>query len=325
MSTARADNDSWEITESVGATALGVAASRAAETRSENPLISDPFAQVFLDAAGNGVWNWQSAPLPQQIVEVAPELPLQRQAMIDYMASRTAFFDRFFVEATGAGIRQAVILAAGLDSRAWRLPFKRDGPDGTTVYELDQPRVLDFKSSTLESSAMPDHGAEPTCNRIAVPVDLRHDWPAALREAGFDASAPSVWSAEGLMPYLPAAAQELLFDRIQELTVAGSRVAVEALGPKFLDPEFRAKRRERMDRLRALMAQIDPGRQVPRTEELWYFEEREDVGDWFRRHGWSVTVTPSDELMAGYGRAAPKQIQDTVPGNLFVAAQRAGS
>lgn len=75
----------------------------------------------------------------------------------------------------------------------------------------------------------------------------------------------------------------------------------------------------------ALMAQIDPGRQVPRSEDLWYFEEREDVGDWFRRHGWSVTVTPSDELMAGYGRTAPKQIQDTVPGNLFVAAQRAGS
>ena len=318
MSGARTDNDSWEITESVGATALGVAASRAAETRSENPLISDPFAQVFLDAAGDGVWNWQSAPLPPEVVEAAPELPLQRQAMISYMASRTAFFDRFFNEATGAGIRQAVILAAGLDSRSWRLAW----PDGMTVYELDQPRVLDFKSSAVESSTLAGHGAEPACNRIAVAVDLRHDWPAALREAGFDASAPSVWSAEGLMPYLPAAAQELLFDRIHELTAPGSRVAVEALGPKFLDPEFRARRRERMERLRTLMAELDPGRQLPRMEELWYFEEREDVGDWFRRHGWDVTVTPSDELMAGYGRQAPKEVQDAVPGNLFVAAHR---
>ena len=127
------------------------------------------------------------------------------------------------------------------------------------------------------------------------------------------------------MPYLPAAAQELLFDRVQGLTVAGSRVAVEALGPKFLDPEFRAKRRERMDRIRALMAEVDPQREIPRTDELWYFEEREDVGDWFRRHGWDVTVTPSTELMAGYGRSAPKEVEDQIPSNLFVAAQRAGA
>ncbi len=312
---ARTHNDSWEITESVGATALGVAAARARETRSENPLISDPFAQVFLDAAGDGVWNWHSAPqLPAELIEAEPELPLQMQSMVGYMASRTAFFDQFFLDATKAGIRQAVILAAGLDARSWRLPW----PDGTTVYELDQPRVLEFKSSTLA-----EHGAEPACNRVAVPVDLRHDWPTALQQAGFDASAPSVWSAEGLMPYLPAAAQELLFDRVQGLTVTGSRIAVEALGPKFLDPQARAKRRARMDRIRAFMAEVDPQREIPRTDELWYFEEREDVGDWFRRHGWDVTVTPSDELMASYGRKAPKEVKDTVPENLFVAAERA--
>jgi len=311
---ARTDNDSWEITESVGATALGVAASRAAETRSENPLISDPFAQVFLDAAGDGVWNWHaSRPLPAELIEAEPEVPLQMRSMVGYMACRTAFFDQFFVDATRSGIRQAVILAAGLDARSWRLPW----PDGTTVYELDQPRVLEFKSSTLA-----EHGAKPTCNRVAVPVDLRHDWPTALQQAGFDPSAPSAWSAEGLMPYLPAAAQELLFDRVHGLTVAGSRVAVEALGPKFLDPEYRAKRRERMDRIRSLMAEVDPQREIPRTDELWYFEEREDVGDWFRRNGWDVTVTPSDELMAGYGRKPPTEVEDEVPGNLFVAAQR---
>lgn len=311
---ARTDNDSWEITESVGATALGVAAARAAETRGENPLISDPFAQVFLDAAGDGVWNWHAAgQLPEAVVEAEPSLPLQMQAMVGYMASRTAFFDKFFLDATGAGIRQAVILAAGLDARSWRLPW----PAGTPVYELDQPQVLDFKASTLA-----EHGAQPACHRVPVAVDLRQDWPEALRQAGFDATAPSVWSAEGLMPYLPAAAQELLFDRVQGLTVPGSRVAVEALGPKFLDPQLRARRRERMDRIQALMAEFDPDRQVPRTDELWYFEEREDVGEWFGRHGWDVTVTPSDELMAGYGRAAAKEVQDNVPGNLFVAAQR---
>ena len=190
---ARTDNDTWEITESVGATALGVASARAAETESDNPLISDPFARVFLDAVGDGVWNWHSAPqLPPELVEAEPELPLQMQAMVGYMASRTKFFDTFFLDATRAGIRQAVILAAGLDSRSWRLPW----PDGVTVYELDQPRVLDFKASTLT-----EHGAQPACNRVAAPVDLRQDWPKALQQAGFDASAPSVWSAEGLMPY----------------------------------------------------------------------------------------------------------------------------
>ncbi len=314
---ARTDNDSWEITESVGATALGVASARAAETRSENPLISDPFAQVFLDAAGDGVWNWHSAPqLPAELIDAEPELPLQMQAMVSYMACRTAFFDQFFLVTANAGIRQAVILAAGLDSRSWRLPW----PAGTTVYELDQPRVLEFKLSTLA-----EHGADPACNRVAVAVDLRQDWPAALRQAGFDPSAPSAWSAEGLMPYLPAAAQELLFERVQGLTAAGSRVAVEALGPKFLDPELRSKRRERMDRIRAVAAEVDPQREIPRTDELWYFEEREDVGDWFGRHGWDVTVTPSLELMAGYGRRAPQEVEDLVPGNLFVAAHKPGA
>jgi len=314
---ARTENDSWEITESVGATALGVASARAAETESENPLISDPYARVFLDAAGDGVWNWHAGPqLPAELIELEPDLPLQMQAMVGYMASRTAFFDTFFLNATQAGIRQVVILAAGLDSRSWRLPW----PDGTTVYELDQTKVLDFKASTLR-----EHGAEPACNRVPVAVDLRHDWPTALQQAGFDASAPSAWSAEGLMPYLPAAAQELLFERVQGLTAPGSRVAVEALGPSFLDPEARAKRRARMDRVRDFMAKADPQREIPRTDELWYFEEREDVGDWFGRHGWDVTVTPSAELMAGYGRRAPNEVQDQVPGNLFVAAQRAGS
>lgn len=310
----RTDNDSWEITESVGATALGVASARAAETESADPLIHDPFARVFLDAAGEGVWNWHSAPeLPPEVLEAEPELPLQMEAMVGYMASRTKFFDSFFLTAANDGIKQAVILAAGLDARSWRLPW----PDGVTVYELDQDRVLDFKLTTLT-----DHGAQPACDRRAVAVDLRHDWPKALLAAGFDPSQPSVWSAEGLMPYLPNAAQELLFERIDELAAPGSRVAVEALGPSFLDEELRAKRRERMDRVRDALAKVQPDREVPRTDELWYFEEREPVGEWFGRHGFEVRVTPAAELMEGFGRAADPAVKDLVPGNEFVFARR---
>ena len=312
---ARTDNDTWEITESVGATALGVAAARAAETESENPLISDPFARVFLDAAGEGLWNWFAAPdLPAEIVEAQPDLVPRMRGMVDYMAARTSFFDQFFLDATRAGVHQVVILAAGLDSRAWRLPW----PDGTTVYELDQPRVLEFKSSTLR-----EHGAQPTCNLVPVPVDLRHDWPAALRQAGFDPSAPSAWSAEGLLPFLPAAAQELLFERVQALGAAGSRIAVEAPGSDFLDQASQAKQRENMQQVRDLMAKLEPERDIPDVTDLWYFEEREDVGDWLRRNGWDVTVTPAEALMASYGRTAP-DVEDAAPKTLFVAAERAG-
>src|ERR1700752_5210670 len=161
MSVARTDNDTWNITESVGATALGVAAARAAETESEKPLISDPFARVVLDAAGDGMWNWFASPdLPAEIAEAEPDLKPRMQGMVDYMAARTSFFDQFFLHATRAAVPQVVILARGLDSRAGRLPGP-DGPDGTTVYELDQPRVLEFKSSTLRGN-----GAAPTCNLV---------------------------------------------------------------------------------------------------------------------------------------------------------------
>ncbi|OBG36280.1 class I SAM-dependent methyltransferase [Mycobacterium sp. E3198] len=311
---ARTDNDTWEITESVGATALGVAAARAAETESENPLIRDPFARIFLDAAGEGMWNWFAAPdLPAEIAEAEPDLKPRMQSMVNYMAARTSFFDRFFLDATRAGVPQVVILAAGLDSRAWRLPW----PDGTTVYELDQPRVLEFKSSTLR-----ENGALPTCNLVHVPVDLRHDWPAALRQAGFDASLPSAWSAEGLLPFLPAAAQELLFERVDALGVAGSRIAVEAPGPDFLDEAAIEKRRADMQRVRDLMAKLQPERDIPDVHDLWYFEEREDVGHWLRRHGWAATVTPAEELMAGYDRRPPQGVEDAAPKTLFVAAEK---
>ena len=312
---ARTENDTWEITESVGATALGVAAARAAETESEDPLISDPFARVFLEAAGDGMWNWfAAANLPAEIVEAEPDLKPRMQGMVDYMAARTSFFDQFFLDATRAGVHQVVILAAGLDSRAWRLPW----PDGTTVYELDQSRVLEFKSSTLR-----EHAAQPTCNLVHVPVDLRRDWPAALQQAGFDASAPSAWSAEGLLPFLPAVAHELLFQRVQTLGAAGSRIAVEAPGPDFLDQGAIAKRRENMKRVRDLMAKLEPDRDMPDVQDLWYFEEREDVGGWLRRHGWDVTVTPAEELMARYDRRPP-DIEDAAPKTLFVAGERAG-
>jgi methyltransferase (TIGR00027 family) len=312
---ARTDGDSWEITESVGVTALGVAAARAADTKSENPLINDPFAQVFLDAVGDGGWDWfGTAELPLEIAQAQPDVPLRMQGMVDYMASRTAFFDHFLLDATKAGVLQVVILAAGLDARSWRLQW----PNGVQVYELDQPKVLEFKSSILQ-----EHGVQPTANLINVAVDLRQDWPAALQQAGFDASAPSAWTAEGLLPFLPAAAQDLLFERVQTLAAAGSRLAVEAPGPDFNSPEARERQRSRRQRYCALAAQL--GREqdeFPDFEELWYFENRADVGAWLGGHGWEVSVQTAEEMMARYDRYPPKGVEDGTPRNLFVSAER---
>ncbi|MDF0585145.1 SAM-dependent methyltransferase, partial [Bradyrhizobium yuanmingense] len=141
--------------------------------------------------------------------------------MGNYQAVRTHFFDAYYREAADAGIRQIVILASGLDSRAYRL----DWPAGTTVYEIDQPKVLEYKSATLR-----EHGIEPVAQRREVPVDLRFDWPTALHDAGFDASLPTAWLAEGLLMYLPAEAQDRLFELVTELSAPGSRIAVETAG-----------------------------------------------------------------------------------------------
>jgi methyltransferase (TIGR00027 family) len=270
---------------------------------------------VFLEAAGDGMWSWfGSAELPPEIIEADPDVPLRMQGMRDYMASRTMFFDEFFIEATEAGVRQVVILAAGLDSRSYRLPW----PDGVTVYELDQPQVLEFKSRTLQ-----EHGAEPTAKVVNVPVDLRDDWPTALRQAGFDPAAPSVFSAEGLLPFLPSGAQDLLFERIQELTSVGSQVAVEAPGPDFNDPGLRERQRAQLERYRELAAKLGREEQdYPDFEELWYFEERTDVGDWLLEHGWDVSVLATEDMMALYDRQPPEGIEDGSPDTLFVTAQK---
>lgn len=305
MSVPRTDDDTWNITESVGATALEVAAARAVESESENPLISDPYARLFLDEAGAGIWSLFAQPTLPDDADVRAQL----QAMVDFMAVRTAFFDQFFMAAAHAGVRQMVILASGLDSRVWRLPW----PDGITVYEVDQPQVLDFKTRTLSR-----HGARPGATLVRVPVDLRQNWPQALRDAGFDPDRPTCWSAEGLLRYLTASAQDLLFERVHALSAPGSRVATNAVGAEAFDPEWLARQRDQMDRLRAAAARL-VNNDVVDVEELWYPQERTDVGSWLTDHGWVATTTPLDDWLTRYGRN--HTAKDLMP-NLFVSAHR---
>ena len=296
---ARTDGDSWDIIEGVGATALGVAWSRAQEQRSECPLFTDPYAQMFVDAAAERGWR----PPPEHIVE-------RIRAIGGYAASRTKWFDEFFIAAGANGIEQAVILAAGLDARVWRLPWI----GGSVIYEIDQPKVLAFKAETLGRQE-----ATPAARYVPVPIDLRDDWPDALRRAGFDASEPTAWAAEGLLPYLPAEGQDLLFERIHDLSAHGSRVAVESFGAGFFDPEYLASHREK---LRQDREEAGAGEDAFDVQDLWFIEERTEVVDWLTGHGWEVTAVAAADLMDRYGRCAAGEADDATPRTVFVEGQR---
>lgn len=296
----RTDDDSWDITEGVGATALSVARARATETEAGCPLYTDPYAHFFIEAATEA--GWRSPFMDDQ--------PQRAKAMAAYIASRTKFFDEFFTAAGANGLDQAVILAAGLDTRAWRLRWI----SGTTVYEIDQPKVLEFKERVLDA-----HRAKPAAGYAAVAVDLRQDWAAALRDNGFDPSTPTAWSAEGLLPYLSATAQDTLFERIDELSAEGSRLSVEAFGPVFYSPELLARRRERMEQARRDAAEGGQP-EIPDVTRLWYLEPRTDVAQWLTERGWEVTAISAVDLMAHYQRPAPDDLEDAVPDTVLLDA-----
>jgi len=309
MSSLRTDDDSWDIATSVGATAVMVAAARAAETDKDNPLIRDPYAKVLVAGAGTGVWEFMlDNEFVAKVADSDPEVAAIVEHMGSYQAVRTHFFDEFFTAAAGAGIRQIVILASGLDSRAYRLPW----PAGTTVYELDQPKVLEYKAATLNQ-----HGATPKAPRREVPIDLRFDWPKALREAGFDPSVPTAWLAEGLLMYLPADAQDRLFEQVTELSAAGSRISAETVGIHAADR--RERMRERFERLAAQFG-IDDTLDVG---ELTYEDpDRADVAVWLDEHGWQSTAVTSQDEMRRLGRAVELADTDGDSFATFVTAEK---
>lgn len=288
----------WDITEGVGETALGVAWSRAQETESQCPLFCDPYAQVFVDAAVERGWQ-----LP------AADLAARLRSISGYAASRTKWFDEFFIAAGANGIVQAVILASGLDARAWRLPWV----DDTVVFEIDQPKVLAFKVETLRT-----HGATPAARCVPVPIDLRDDWPLALREAGFDPAEPTAWAAEGLLAYLPADDQGVLLERVHGLSARGSRIGVEDFSSVAVESGYLAKRREQ---LRQYRREAGIAEDAPDVSDLWHLDKHIDVSGWLTEHGWTVTAVEAAGLMDRYGRGGSNA--DSTPPSIFVEGQLA--
>ena len=283
----RRDGDTWDLASSVGATATMVAAGRAMATRDPRHLIDDPFAEPLVRAVGIDFF----VKMIDGELETSPfgdEAPERVEAMINGMAMRTKFFDDYFVQSTtGGSIRQAVILAAGLDSRAYRLPW----PSGTVVYEIDQPKVVEFKTRVLA-----DLGARPTTERRTVGIDLREDWPSALTAAGFDPAVPTAWLAEGLLIYLPPDAQDRLFDVVTAQSAPGSALATEYV-PGIMDFDA-AKAREMASNLRDRGLDLD-------MPSLVYPGPRSHVMDYLGRKGWSVTGVPGPELFRRNGLSPP--------------------
>ena len=282
--TGRYDGDSWDLASSVGATATAVAARRAMASKGPNPLIDDPYAEPLVNAVGVEAF----IKMMNGEIELTDDDPaFTPRRLAEGMAVRTRFFDSFFTEAAAAGVRQAVILAAGLDTRAYRLTW----PSGTVVFEVDQPQVIEFKTRTLA-----DLGAAPSADRRTVAVDLRDDWVGALRDNGFDSERPTAWIAEGLLGYLPPDAQDRLFDNITALSSAGSRI-----GTGYV-PDMRdriAKRgREISERWRRLGLNLN-------WSELVYDGERNDAAQYLTGQGWQTTEHTTPELYSANGFEFP--------------------
>ena len=298
----RTENDTWDLASSVGATATLVAAARALASTSEDAVIDDPFAAPLVRAVGLDFFtNLLDGKL--DLSQIPGRSPEQAQSMIDSMAVRTKFFDDYLMAATASGVRQAVILASGLDARAYRLAW----PDGTVVYEIDQPDVIAFKSQTLA-----DLGATPTATRRTVSIDLREDWPTALQTAGFDASQPTAWLVEGLLIYLPPDAQDRLFDLITRQSAAGSTVGTE-YAPGIMD--FNTEKAREMS---APLAEHGLDVDMP---SLVYAGQRSHVMEYLRQSGWQVEGSAREELFAKYGLPpSPDEGDDLLGGIIYVSA-----
>ena len=293
----RTDDDSWDITTSVGSTALFVAAARALEARKPEPLAVDRYAEVFCREAG-GHWS-------DVLDGTDPDSMMMSEFgvhFVDFQAARTRYFDEFFTRATDAGVRQVVILAAGLDSRAYRLGW----PVGTVIYELDQPQVLEFKRGVLEK-----RGETPTAERVEVPVDLRDAWSQVLRDKGFDPARPAAFLVEGLLVYLPATAQQELFAGIDALAAPGSHVGVEDNEPMpdEVFQEVRAAEREAGGDM--IYFQLIYNERVARADE------------WFGQRGWAAEATPLAGLLRRLGRPLPdagSESESMIKSNTLISA-----
>ena len=301
---------SWDITTNLGETALCVAAQRAAETAQPEPLIRDEFAALLVGAVDEPGWQTMAG---GDLSWLGPEDDIRRRAARagrEYVATRTIFFDDFCSAATESGIQQVVILAAGLDARAYRLGCLC----GLPVFEIDQPAVHDFKASVLGH-----HGAAPLAELHSVSTDLRDEhWPYALEGAGWQRSSPTAWLVEGLLPYLTSAEHDQLFRLVTKISASASRLAAEVYHhhTTHLGEQRLAKWREEAD---AMVEEIGAGVDV--TQYIKH-QDTSDTESWLIQNGWTATSRDSRIEMARLGRPIPTDLADVAPASSLVTAIR---
>ena len=282
---ARNDRDSWDLATSVGATATMVAAARAAASRHPDPVINDRFAEPLVRAVGLDLFT-RVASGETDFADIDGGVGFPR--MTDTFAARAVFYDQFFAAAGAAGLRQVVIVASGLDARPYRLSW----PTGTTVYEIDQPEVIEFKTATLAR-----FGAIPTAEHRPVGIDLRADWPAALQAAGFESAEPTAWLAEGvLIGFLPPEAEVRLLDEVTALSAAASRFAADFGTVAGQSETAQQQNRTMTTRWREHGLDLD-------IAGLAYPGEHIDVAAHLQAHGWDTTESTLQDLFTAAGLA----------------------
>ncbi|MGB6162519.1 MAG: class I SAM-dependent methyltransferase [Pseudonocardiaceae bacterium] len=294
--------DDWDIVSGVGITALMVAAARAMESTRDDALIDDPYAESFIRCSETTVpmpTKWATINNSANQSETDQQWANYWTVMSGYLGVRSRFFDEYFHDASTAGVRQVVLLAAGLDTRAFRLSW----PERVELFEIDQPKVLEFKDSVLA-----EQGALAGCTRHVVPIDLRADWPETLLGASFDPQRPTAWLAEGLLPYLPGTAAEALFAHVHRLSAVGSWFATEYAGTDIRSIRVHNPALQNIyRRLGCDMA------------ALWPDDDRPDPERWLRDAGWQVTAINSAQATERYGRTLGEFAGNTVKGTLLTA------
>ncbi|MFJ4961663.1 class I SAM-dependent methyltransferase [Streptomyces sp. NPDC088729] len=281
----------------VGVTALLVAAARAIETHRHDSLARDVYAEHFVLAApASAHWPVRTHQVPEGDAN-----PLWGR-FARYFGLRTRVLDDFLLGSVHAGVRQVVLLGAGLDARAYRL----DWPAGCVVFEVDREGVLAFKQDVLGALA-----AVPKAARVPIPVDLREDWTGALGDAGFDPAVPSVWLAEGLLFYLPAAVETRLIDTVDRLSAEGSALAFEVK----LEKDLLAYRDSPIYTSTRHQIGID-------LLDLFDRQPRPDSAGALSDKGWSTSVHTPFDFARRHGRGPLPEQNDALAGNRWVFADR---
>jgi methyltransferase (TIGR00027 family) len=301
---ARTNDDSWNLANSVGATATMVAAARAAASRGSDPIAYDPFAEHLVRAVGSDFFTQLAS--GELAFDAFGDATISGW-MPDLFGVRTRYFDEFVTSSSRAGIRQTVNVASGLDSRAYRLEW----PVDAVLYEIDQHEVIDFKRSALMRL-----GAAPEVELHTVGADLRQDWSSVLLSTGFDALAPSAWIVEGLMiGYLPGDAQDRLLQDITKLSAPGSRLVADHV-PGSFDTLAEQMRQIGQD-WRAMGFDGDFG-------DLFFSgADHNDVQRFLRDRGWTTTGVSLADLFTAVGVAGTSgSMGDGAEGVMYLTATR---